>query len=75
MRHAEFAELAAKRLESMADRLEEQSKTLGVDQETLARAQELRVAAFIVRDQAVVRQAVEGLLASSNAPPSRQGAR
>jgi hypothetical protein len=48
----EFAERAARRLESMADRLEEESRRLGVDGKTLARAQELRVAAFIVRQEA-----------------------
>ena len=48
----EFAERLARRLESMADRLEEESRRLGVDGRTLARAQELRVAAFIVREEA-----------------------
>ena len=50
----EFAERAARRLETVADRLEEESRRLGVDGKTLARAQELRVAAFIVREEARV---------------------
>ncbi len=59
----EFAERAARRLETVAGRLEQKSKRLGVeDGETLARAQELRVAAFMVRDEAkaAVREATDG---------------
>jgi hypothetical protein len=47
----EFSQRAARRLEAVANRLEEESR-LGADGETLARAQELRVAAFMVRDEA-----------------------
>ena len=51
----EFAERAARRLEAVAGRLEQESRRPRVvDGETLARAQELRVAAFIVRDEAKV---------------------
>lgn len=49
----EFAERAARRLESVADRLEKESGRLEGDGAALARAQELRVAAFLVRYQAV----------------------
>ncbi len=55
----EFAERAARRLEAVANRLEEESR-LGADDKILARAQELRMAAFVVRDEAeaVTREAV-----------------
>ncbi len=64
----EFAERAARRLETVADRLEEESRRLGVDGEkTQARARELRVAAFMVRDEARV--------VARNAPASSPGER
>ena len=55
MKHERFAQRAGRRLEAVADRLEGESKKLGIDGEdskTKARAQELRVAALLVRDQA-----------------------
>ena len=55
MRHEEFAERAGARLEAVADRLESEGVRLGIDGEaakTKARAQELRVAALLVRDEA-----------------------
>lgn len=58
----EFAERAARRLEAVANRLEEESRRRGVDDETLARAQELRVGAFMVRDEAKVAARGEQLL-------------
>jgi hypothetical protein len=59
----EFAERAARRLEAVADRLEQESRKLRVvDGETLARAQKLRVAAFIVRGEAKVAARREQLL-------------
>ena len=56
MKHERFAERAGRRLEAVADRLEGEGKRLGLDGEaskTKARAQEMRVAALLVRDEAV----------------------
>lgn len=57
MKHEEFAERAGRRLEGMADRLQSEAKRPGTDGETLqtttARAQELKVAALLVREEAV----------------------
>ena len=56
MRHEDFAERAGRRLELMADRLVSEAKWQSIDGETsrtAARAQELRVAALLVRDEAV----------------------
>ena len=56
MKHEAFAERAGRRLEAVADRLEDDTHSLGMDGEaskTTARAQELRVAALLVRDEAV----------------------
>ena len=56
MRHERFAQRAGGRLEAVADRLEGEAKGLGIDGEisqTAARAQEMRVAALLVRDGAV----------------------
>ena len=77
-RQDEFAERAARRLESVADRLEQQSTGIGVeDRETLARARELRVAAFMVRDEAkaVAREAALRLLRCEAALARSPGAR
>jgi acyl-CoA reductase-like NAD-dependent aldehyde dehydrogenase len=63
MQHEEFAKRAAERLEAEADRLEEKSQWMKHDV-TAARANELRVAAHMVRDLAkAVRRA-------ENEPPS-----
>jgi hypothetical protein len=61
MKHEAFAERAGRRLESVADRLEDGTRSLGMDGEaskTTARAQEMRVAALLVREEAaaVVRE-------------------
>jgi hypothetical protein len=56
MKHEAFAERAGRRLEAVADRLEDDTRSLGMDGEaskTTARAQELRVAALLVREEAV----------------------
>ena len=56
MKHEAFAERAGRRLEAVADRLEDDTHNLGMDGEaskTTARAQELRVAALLVREEAV----------------------
>ena len=61
MKHETFAERAGRRLEAVADRLEGEGKKRGIDGEAsriTARAQEMRVAALLVRDEsaAVVRE-------------------
>ena len=56
MNHEEFAERAGRQLEAVADRLEGDAGRLGIDgdaSKTKARAQELRVGALLVRDEAV----------------------
>ena len=67
MKHEEFAERAGRRLETVADRLEGEGRRLGIDSEaskTTARAQELRVAALLVREEATaVNRAEEELSA------------
>jgi hypothetical protein len=55
MKHEAFAERAGRRLEAVADRLEGDAGRLGIDGEALktkARAQELRVGALLVREEA-----------------------
>ncbi len=61
MRHDEFAERAARRLEEMAAPLEEEDRRAGRGM-TAMRANELRVAAHVVRDlsEAVSRQEERG---------------
>ncbi len=63
MQHEKFAKRAAERLEAEADRLEEKSEWLGLDV-TAARANELRVAAHMVRDMA------KAVTPAENEPPS-----
>jgi len=56
VKHEQFAQRAGRRLEAVADRLEGEDQRPGIDGEaskTKARAQELRVAALLVRDEAV----------------------
>ena len=56
MNHEEFAERAGRRLKEVADRLEVEGKDLRIAGEAskiTARAQEMRVAALLVRDEAV----------------------
>jgi hypothetical protein len=55
MKHESFAERAGRRLEDVADRLEDDTRSLRMDGEaskTKARAQELRVGALLVREEA-----------------------
>jgi hypothetical protein len=62
LRHEEFAERAGRRLEAVAERLEGESKGRGTDggaPETAARAQEMRVAARLVRGEAAAVDARE----------------
>jgi hypothetical protein len=61
MKHEAFAERAGRQLEAVADRLEGDAGRLGIDGEASkakARAQELRVGALLVREEAaaVVRE-------------------
>ena len=54
--HEEFAERAGRRLKEVADRLGVEGRRQGIDREaseTKARAQEMRVAAHLVRDFAM----------------------
>jgi hypothetical protein len=56
MNHEQFARRAARRLEAVADRTEEEARRLGINGEvsgTRTRAQEMRVAAFLVREEAL----------------------
>ena len=56
MKHEEFTRRVARRLEAVADRTEEEAQRLGIDGEvsgTRTRAQEMRVAAFLVREEAL----------------------
>jgi hypothetical protein len=52
MRHEEFAERAARRLEAEADRLEEEGRRLGIHGAVSARAGEMRLAALLTREEA-----------------------
>ncbi len=59
MGHEDFAERAGRRLDSVADRLDREAKRPGTADEptrTEARVQQLRVAAQLVRDEAVGRE-------------------
>jgi len=56
MKHEAFPQRAGRRLEAVADCLEDDTRSLGMDGEaskTTARAQEMRVAALLVRDEDV----------------------
>ena len=60
MQHEEFAERTAERLEAVADAIEEEDRRIGCDIVS-TRANEMRVAARMVRDMAeVVRRAESG---------------
>jgi hypothetical protein len=55
MKHEAFAQRAGRRLEAVADRLEDDTRSLRMDGEaskSMARAQEMRVAALLVREEA-----------------------
>jgi hypothetical protein len=55
VKHERFAERAGRRLEAVADRPECEAKGFPIDSgahETAARAQEMRVAALLVREEA-----------------------
>lgn len=73
MRHEEFAELAGERLEAVAGQIESQARELGIDGEaakTAARAGELRVAALLVREEAVAVSRSEGSTETSQVEPA-----
>jgi hypothetical protein len=73
LRHEEFAELAEERLEAAADRLEGQARELGIDGEAAkisARAGERRVAALLVREEAVAVSRTEGCSDPSREDPA-----
>ncbi len=63
MQHEKFAKRTAERLEAEAERLEEKSQWMKLDV-TAARANELRVAAHMVRDMA------KAVTRAANKPPS-----
>ena len=76
MNHEQFARRAARRLEAVADRTEEDVRRLGIDGEvsgTRTRAQEMRVAAFLVREEALAVSEAEAPAGSpealTEAPP------
>ena len=60
MRHEEFAERAAERLEAVADRLEEEGRRLGIHGAVSARAGEMRLAALLTREEAEAVTRAEG---------------
>ena len=68
MNHEEFAERASRRLKDVADRLEVEGKDLRIASEAskiTARAQELRVAALLVREEALA-------VSKTIAPPAEE---
>ena len=70
MNHDEFAERASRRLKEVADRLEVEGKDLRIASEAskiTARAQELRVAALLVREEALA-------VSKTIAPPAEEPA-
>ena len=70
MKHEEFAERASRRLKEVAGRLEVEGKDLGMAGEAskiTARAQELRVAALLVREEALA-------VSKTMAPPAEEPA-
>ena len=70
MKHEEFAQRASRRLKDVADRLEVEGKDLRIDSEAskiTARAQELRVAALLVREEALA-------VSKTIAPPAEEPA-
>ena len=77
MNHEQFARRAAGRLEEVAERTEEGARRLGIHSEvsgTMARANEMRVAALLVREEALAVSEEEAPAAGSpealvEAPP------
>ena len=70
MNHEEFAERAGRRLKEVADRLEvevKDPKIAGEASQITARAQELRVAALLVREEALA-------VSKTIAPPAAEPA-
>ena len=70
MNHEEFAERASRRLKDVANRLEVEGKDLRIASEAskiTARAQELRVAALLVREEALA-------VSKTIAPPAEEPA-
>jgi adenylate kinase len=74
IRHEEFAERAAERLEAVADRLEEEGHRLGVHGAVSARAGEMRLAALLTREEArtVTRAESEPSVGPQNPPLEAQ---
>ncbi len=68
MSHTEFAERVARRLEAVADRLEEEGGWLKLDTVS-SRVNELRVAAHLVRDEALAVTQEEDARGSKNRRP------
>jgi predicted sugar kinase len=80
LKHEEFAQRARRRLEAVANRLADEAGGFGIDggeaSGTRARAQEMRVAALLVREEAeAVSKAEEERLASGVAPLEAQAQR
>ena len=78
MKPEQFAQRAGRRLEAAADQLEGESERLGIDGEASmpkARAQGMRVAALLVRDEAVAREEreVPTLMIAENLSLEAQG--
>ena len=72
MNHEAFAQRVGRRLEAVADRLDGQKRRLGIDggaSEITARAQELRVAAHLVREEAAAVSKDEERQVDPGAPP------
>jgi hypothetical protein len=70
VKHEEFAERAGRRLKEVADRLEVEGKDLRIAGEAskiTARAQELRVAALLVHEEALA-------VSKTRAPPAEEPA-
>lgn len=80
MKHGEFADRAGRRLEAVADRLEVESEAPGLEggaRATMARAQELRVAALLVREEAAAvsrkERGATGQMFAESPSPEAQG--
>ena len=74
MDHEEFATRAERRLRAAADRLEDEAQGLGIGggaARTAARAGELRVAALLVREEAMAVSRSEEVPAGPEDDPSR----
>jgi hypothetical protein len=68
MKHEEFAERAAKRLEAVADGLEKEGRRLGIHGAVSARAGEMRLAALLTREEAEAVTRAERELSAARTP-------